>query len=426
MRSAALALLLTRPAQVARMCGLTRLTDELHGCWMQDMLLGTEDMTLLAHRGSYKTSCLVYAMAAMLLAYPQRNILFLRKTDDDVVEIIRQVKKLLRTDAMQHLAYLIWGAPVDICKTDMFSVQLSCYASVRGAVQLLGMGIGGSLTGKHADIIITDDIVNLADRTSAAERIRTRQIYQELQNIRNPQCGSSALPGRIINTGTPWHPEDAISLMPNIRRCDCYHSGLLSEEEILRLRGAMSPSLFAANYELRHIASEEALFQAQPPVDGDSMLLRDGLAHVDAAYGGGDYTALTCGKLVGDQLIIYGRLWPRPVDDVMDEIIAICDRLMCGPILCETNGDKGYVARELRRRDAAVRPYFEHMNKHVKIAAHLRKWWPKALFVKGTDSAYLSQILDYTDQSDHDDAPDSAACLVRALERTHALSPAPR
>ena len=56
MRRAALELLLTRPAQVARMCGLDRLTDELHGKWMQDMLLGTEDMTLLAHRGSFKTT----------------------------------------------------------------------------------------------------------------------------------------------------------------------------------------------------------------------------------------------------------------------------------------------------------------------------------------------------------------------------------
>ena len=85
------------------------------------------------------------------------------------------------------------------------------------------------------------------------------------------------------------------------------------------------------------------------------------------------------------------------------------------------NGDKGYVARELRSRGAAVRPYFEHMNKQVKIAAHLRKWWPTALFVKGTDSAYLSQILDYTDQSEHDDAPDSAACLVRALEKRRSV-----
>ena len=410
MRKAALEWLLTRPAEAARLCGLTRLTDNLHGAWMQEMLLGKEDMTLLAHRGSYKTSCLSFAMAAMLLAFPHRNIIFLRKTDDDVTEVIRQVKNILRSEAMQHLAQMIYGAPVEVCKTDMFTVQLSCYAAMRGAPQLIGMGVGGSLTGKHADVVITDDIVNLHDRTSSAERRRTRQVYQELQNIRNPG-------GRIINTGTPWHPEDAISLMPNIRRCDCYHSGLLSEREILRLKRAMSPSLFAANYELKHIAAEEALFGTRPPENADPALLRDGLAHVDAAYGGEDCTALTCGKVVGEHLLLYGRLWRGHVDGVMEEIIAECDRLLCGPILCETNGDKGYVAREMRMRGAPVRTYAESANKHVKIATHLRKWWDRVIFVRGTDPAYIDQILDYTDASAHDDAPDSAACLARALER---------
>ena len=78
MRKAALEFLLTRPAQAARLCGLDRLTDELHGRWMEEMLLGREDMTLLAHRGSCKTTCLSFAMAAMLLAFPRRNILFMR------------------------------------------------------------------------------------------------------------------------------------------------------------------------------------------------------------------------------------------------------------------------------------------------------------------------------------------------------------
>ena len=411
MHSAALELLLTRPAQVARLCGLDRLTDELHGKWMEEMLLGRSDMTLLAHRGSCKTTCLSFAMAAMLLAFPRRNIIFMRKTDEDVTEVLRQVKTLLRTETMRYLSTLIYGAPVDVLKTDMFTVQTSCYASLRGAPQLLGLGTVSSLTGKHADIVITDDIVNLHDRTSAAERSRIRSVYQELQNIRNPH-------GRIINTGTPWHPEDAISLMPNIRRCDCYHSGLLSEAEILRLQRSMSPSLFAANYELRHIASEGALFGSRPAADGQPSLLRDGVAHVDASYGGEDFTALTCGKLVSGRLVLYGRLWQQPVDSVMDEIIAECDRLLCGPILCETNGDKGYVARELRRRGAMVRHYAESMNKHVKIATYLRKWWPDVLFVQGTDRAYISQILDYTAAAAHDDAPDSAASLARALERS--------
>jgi len=374
------------------------------------MICGREDMTLLAHRGSYKTTCLAFAMAAMLILYPRRNIIFMRKTDEDVTEVLKQVKMLLRSDALQYLSQCIYGTPVALARSDMFTVHTSAFCALRGAAQLLGIGTGGSLTGKHADVVITDDIVNLQDRLSNAERQRIRSIYQELQNIRNPG-------GRIINAGTPWHPEDAISLMPHIRRYDCYTTGLLSPDKLRTLQRSMTPTLFAANYELRHIATEGALFTDRPEFTADASLLRDGLAHLDAAYGGQDFTALTCGCIRGGQVYLYGRLWQKPVQEVMDEVIAECTRLMCGPIHCESNGDKGYVARELRQRGMAARCYQEHTNKHIKICTWLRNWWPRVTMLEGTDRAYLDQILNYTGHAAHDDAPDSAACLLRALDR---------
>ena len=418
MDRAALELLIRHPAQVARWCGQDRLTDELHGPWMRQMIAGQGDMTLLAHRGSYKTTCLAFSMAVTLVTQPTKNLLFLRKTDDDVTEVIRQVKRFLASDAMRYLTARLYGEPVALIRGDMHSLTTDCYAAPRGAPQLLGQGIGGSLTGKHADLVLTDDIVNLQDRFSAQERQRTRAVYQELQNILNPG-------GRLLNTGTPWHPEDAISLMPDPQRWDCYSTGLLSPGQIEKLRQVMTPSLFAANYELKHIAREEALLDTPPRFTAEESLLFDGAAHIDAAYGGGDFTALTCGRLVGDQVVLYGRLFAGHVDSVLDEILAECDRLRCGPVHVETNGDRGYLARELRLRGAMVRPYFERMPKAVKIGSYLRKWWPRVVFLEGTDPGYLSQLMDYTDHAAHDDAPDSAACMLRLLERAARERPSP-
>lgn len=395
---------------MARLCGLTRLTDELHGRWIQKVAFGQEDMTLQAHRGSYKTTCLAFSMAVMLLTYPQRNMIFMRKTEDDVLEVLQQVKKLLTCPAMQEISRCIYGSPVKVRRGDMWSVTASCYTAIRGAPQLIGVGTGGSLTGKHADVILTDDIVNLQDRISDAERKRICGVYQELQNLRNPG-------GRIINTGTPWHPDDAFCLMPLPMRYDCYQTGLLNEEQIDRLRAGMSPALFAANYELRHIASGEGMFRTNPPFTDDSTLLRDGIAHLDAAYGGEDLTALTCGCIRGGKAYLYGRLWQKDVFSVLDEALAEARRLLCEPVYCETNGDKGCLAREISQRGTMVRRYSEKMNKHVKIAAYLRKWWPNVVFLRGTDKAYIDQILDYSQTASHDDAPDSAACLLRALDR---------
>jgi hypothetical protein len=402
------------PAQVGRWCGFDLLTDELHDGWMRDMISGTDDMTLLAHRGSYKTTCLSVALAIIISSDPSRNLIFMRKSEDAVKEIIQQVHKIIVSEPFRYLTAKAYGeeyGPVTLRQASSTSITTDVYAAAKGAAQLLGIGTSGAITGKHADVVITDDIVTLEDRTSKAERDRIVRVYDELQNIRNRG-------GRIINTGTPWHPEDAISKrMPNVQRYDCYTTGLLTPEKIEELKQSMAPSLFAANYELQHIAAENALFATYPGTTDNAAMLCDGVAHIDAAYEGEDYTALTCGRRVGGKLYLYGRIWRAHVDTVMDAILADCDRLRCAPVYCETNGDKGYLGRELKARGASVRPYPEKMNKYLKISTFLRKWWGNVVFLSGTDPAYIAQIMDYNEQAEHDDAPDSAACICRILDR---------
>lgn len=402
--------LIEHPAELGRRLGYPDLRDDLHGAWMRAMLrYPAEDMTLQAHRGSYKTTCLCIVIALLMVRYRDATIMFLRKTDADVTEVVRQALRILKHPLFVQIVQAITGERIEIAKSTSTEITTSAYCAPRGSAQLLGIGLGGSLTGKHADIIITDDIVNRLDRVSRAERERTKAVYMELQNVRNRG-------GRIINTGTPWHKEDAFSIMPEAQKYDCYQTGLIAAEKLDALRMSMSPSLFAANYELRHIAAENALFTSAPRFADDAALLRDGIAHIDAAYGGEDYTALTCARRAGDTIYMYGRLWHSHVDVILPAALAECARLLCGPVSCETNGDKGYLAREIRRAGGSARPYPETMNKYVKISTYLRKWWGNIVFLQGTDPDYIAQILDYSEDAEHDDAPDSAASVCRLLD----------
>ena len=81
---------------------------------------------------------------------------------------------MLRTDVTQYLSDGLWGVSCQITTDNMLEVSTSLSSDARGGAQLTGMGIGGSLTGKHYDLIFTDDIVNLKDRASRAERERTK------------------------------------------------------------------------------------------------------------------------------------------------------------------------------------------------------------------------------------------------------------
>lgn len=413
-RQQAINFLVNRPADYARMLGFNKL-GSLHNGWIIDMVRGKDDKTLQASRGTYKTTSVSIALALIIILLPTKRVLFMRKTDNDIKEVIKQVRKILTDPHTQYLVKCIYG--VDLVLTVQSATEISTNLSIdnKGTSQLIGLGMGSSITGKHFDRIFTDDIVNVQDRISKAERDRTKTIYQELQNIRNRG-------GRIFNTGTPWHKEDAFTIMPAAERYDCYHEEIqkiISREELEGIRKSMSPSLFAANYELRHIAVENALFETAPEFFDNVELLRDGIAHIDAAYGGEDYTAFTCGKRSGDILYLYGKMWHNHVDTVLDRMLTECERLQCAPVYCEDNADKGFLAKEIRQKRPGlpVRGYHEKENKYQKISEYLRKWWPNIRWLEGTDPDYLAQIMDYTEDAEHDDAPDSAACVCRLFDR---------
>lgn len=166
----------------------------------------------------------------------------------------------------------------------------------------------------------------------------------------------------------------------------------------------------------RWAASEGALFTKYPEYTDDESKLYDGIAHIDAAYGGSDGTAFTCAKRDGEKIYLFGKLRQQHIDTLMDVFIADMHRLRCAPLLMEKNADKGFVGKEFHRRGEMVRLYDERENKFVKIATYLRKWWPNIVILNGTDKRYIEQIMSYAEGAEHDDAPDSAACICRYLD----------
>lgn len=403
-RSEAVNFLITKPYKFGHLIGFKKLT-KLHNEWIKSMVKAKDDETLQAHRGSYKTTCVSIALALIIILLPNKRTLFMRKTDTDIKEIIKQVQNILLDPHTQYFVQAIYGVNLKLFVASATEITTNLTTDVKGTAQLVGIGTGSSLTGKHFDIIFTDDIINVQDRISKAERDHTKIIYQELQNIKNKG-------GRIYNTLTPWHKEDASILMPQAKRYTCYDTGLLSPEEIEEIKKVMSPALFAANYELRHIASEDVIFY-DPVTGADACMVEQGDCHIDAAYGGEDWTAFTICNKKGGKYYVLGKCWRKHVDDCEDEIIRLRKLFNGGKIYMENNGDKGYLAKQMRSKGERVISYHENMNKYLKITSYLKGCWSDVIFVQGTDADYINQICDYNENAEHDDCPDSLASLIR-------------
>ena len=105
-RDQAISFLCNRPVEFAHMLGFTKL-GEIHNEWIMDMVRGKGDRTLQASRGFYKTTCDSVALAEIIILLPTKRTLFMRKTDGDVKEVIRQVQKILKDPHTQYFVNVI-------------------------------------------------------------------------------------------------------------------------------------------------------------------------------------------------------------------------------------------------------------------------------------------------------------------------------
>lgn len=408
-KSSLISFLMKQPARVGNLVGFSRL-GELHNKWIRKMISGKQDKTLLASRGTFKTTCVAVAIAILMIIHPNKRILFMRKTDGDVKEVVATVAKILKTPQFAYFVQVLYNVNIKLTTESATELTTNLTADIKGTPQLTGKGCGSSITGKHYDYIFTDDIVNIEDRISKAEREKTKLKYQELLNIVNRD-------GKIFNTGTPWHEEDCFSIMPEAERYDCYHpevKKLISDEEREKLKGSMLPSLFAANYELRFIASENVIF-TNPQKGAEAKTIHGGYMQVDSAFYGEDFTAWSIMAKHEGKYYLYGKMRRKAVDECYADILKDYEEYQVPKLYNEDNADKGMVAKEMRKLGMRVVTYHEGMNKYLKIVTYLKAIWKDLVFVEGTDDEYIKQICDYYEDAEHDDAPDSAASLARIM-----------
>ena len=366
-------------------------------CWTQN------NYVLQAHRNSYKTTAvLVVGAIWYLLLNPDTSILIVRKDFESATAILSEITKHYRTnEALINLYLNAYGKePIERLRQDSLLLSTKEKVDARSSIEVVS--IGGTITGKHYDKVFTDDIVTIRDRTSKAERETTKLFVNELFNIPVPG-------GTITHTGTPWHPEDAFSILPKADRYPIGHPDLVipefTPEFVGQLKKAMTSSLWAANYELVHIADEGRIFSNPNYADWPKQLITRVNAYCDPAYKGDNCTALAMiAETIEKKYYVRGWVWRKDIADLYQTIVDLLKLWKCGTMWVESNADKGYSARDFMRLWPATVEINESTNKHIKIIANLKPAWDKLLFATDCQSEFVNQILDYQEGQEPDDA----------------------
>ena len=406
--------IIENPIPYAHKLGLDKLNGDMHREWIrraffmghtprEGAIKGTQ--ATQGHRGSYKSSCVRVGLGLRMIGLPFANTIMMRKTDPDVKDIMMAISKDLQQDVSMEIMKSIYGFYPKLTTNSYSELELSTYCGVMGR-QLIGIGTNTSVTGKHGPVL-TDDIITVKDRVSTAERERTKYALQELVNI------ASEEEQHLQHWGTPWHKDDGFTLMPSPEKYDVYSTGILTESQIKERKDGMTPSLFAANYELKHVADGDSLFCE--PKYGPFPIGAKAYAHIDAAYGGADSCSFTIIAEVDGKLHTVGWKMEGHIDNHLQGIVSKLERFQVHACAMEDNADKGYLKKELApMTPTKLHGYHESMNKYYKISSFGKSRWKDVIFdLEEGDPEYVEAITDYNENSTHDDCPDDYASLVR-------------
>jgi hypothetical protein len=394
------------PHLLGHLAGRTKLT-ELHSSWIRHMWDSYEHRALMAHRGSYKTTAMAIGCVRWMLFNPDDRIAVVRKTFTDAAEIVTMVAQIMEKIEVKELFRYAHGRTPRAVVKRFGKLKYSFKRTVTPEGNLTAHGLDGSLVGTHYDRIWTDDIITIKDRISRSERERTIEMIREIYtNIIDP--------GKpVMASGTPWHKLDGWNNIPcEIVKFPLSKCNILSEEEIAKKRKSTTPFLFAVNYELEFQSEDDKLFKN--PVYCDWNVLDGSMyAHLDAAFDGDHYNALTIMSRRGDGKIqAKGWAYPGNVKDWAKEVARICKGNRVNLLHIEENADKGYTAGLLRSFGVNVKDYWENRNKGNKISTNLYNAWDEIEWARDSDPEYMNQVLDWKEGSEPDDAPDSAASLL--------------
>lgn len=302
-----------------------------------------------------------------------------------------------------------------------------------------GAGVGGSVTGRGATVLIIDDIVKDAETAyneSALEKIW--QWYSGTFVSRLEDNGRSGL--EIINM-TRWAKNDPCGKILAGPEADkwfvlsmeaCYNGemlcpSILSKEKYESLKRIMDPAIFQANYHQQPIDIKGKLYQQiktytdLPRDDKGNLLTERVIAYIDTADTGNDYLACIIGHIYKGEGYITDVLYTKEGMEITEPATAkmLVDNKVNLAVIESNNGGRGFarnvekiIYEKYKTRQVTIRWFHQSKNKqariltgstfvmeHIYFPANWRDRWPE----------FYAAIVNYQKEgkNKHDDAADA-------------------
>lgn len=377
---------------------------------------------LQAHRNSYKTTSGLVAMAMLSLLYPNLRVFIVRKVLSNAEALIAALVKIFNSEIMKLMCQKIYGIPsFETSKWSKTGILLATKKSISPEHSFEPCGIGTSQTGRHYDYIWCDDIITVEDRRSAAERQLTKDYVRELNNIVTPT-------GSRMYTGTPWHEDDAFSILPEPLKfpIGSIHIEEMDEKWIAKEKENTTTALWNINYELKHVDDSDRIGEFQLC---EKFTTPYRVAWIDSSFSNRQKSDRTACAVVAFspndedewEIQFIGKSWTRSItdDNTMIELLKFLDEYQPIETCLESQlaESTSVFIDQLRRceetLELSVKNHFTYLhqtkNKHEKIQYYIVGNKRRIKALSACEPSFLKEVASYSKGVEHDDEADALA-----------------
>jgi phage terminase large subunit-like protein len=187
--------------------GRKRLDPVFHK-WVADTIQPEEDTLLIVPRGHMKSAWVKVKIVQLVLKNPNIRIGLFSRTSGLVESQLAEIKQLFCTPLLMQIfpelipepgkRYANWTRSTANELTITRSLE---WGRIPNECQIEAWGAGATITGRHYDIIVMDDILNEKSCSTVEQIRKMRDWYSYIQSIKDPE-------GYEIMVGTRYHFAD--------------------------------------------------------------------------------------------------------------------------------------------------------------------------------------------------------------------------
>jgi hypothetical protein len=120
---------------------------------------GKEPKSLMAARGTYKTSCLTEMLPLLwLMQNPNARIAICKKTFTSAAESVRNIASIAYHPAMAELLEFVWGEKWKFTTNKEGRLGFSVKTTMTKETSIEALSTTSAFTGRHYDILVFDDM----------------------------------------------------------------------------------------------------------------------------------------------------------------------------------------------------------------------------------------------------------------------------